>query len=254
MERREYFDTVARLYDSARPGYPSLMFHDLIWLSGVSAGDAVLDIGCGTGKSTEPFAKRGFKVTALDPGANMLAVCRERLSSYTEVRYEQAAFETWSSDGEAFDLVVSGTAFHWVAPNGHAKLLDVLKPNRSVGVFWHTFLNGRDPFYDRLDEIYRQHAPSLYVTDLHSAQELADRQKELQLLSWEGFGDWRIIRYYDNVRYDADGYLNLLRTWSTHVDLPPEFFRAVSRAIHDVGGHVVKPIRTTLCVGRQGSG
>jgi len=227
------------------------MFDDLLWLSGVSAGDSVLDIGCGTGKSTEPLAKRGLRVTALDPGANMLAICKQRLSAYPDIRYEHATFETWPADGQTFDLVVSGTAFHWVAPAGHSKLLHVLKPNRWVGLFWHTFLNGKDSFYDRLDGIYHEHASSLYVTDLHAAQELADRHKEEQLLSWEGFADWRTIRYYDSVRYDANGYLDLLRTWSTHVDLPQTFYRAVASAIHHCGGHIVKPIRTTLCVGRR---
>jgi SAM-dependent methyltransferase len=251
MEQREYFDTVARLYDTVRPGYPAIMFDDLLRLSGVQAGDAVLDIGCGTGKSTEPFAKRGFKVTALDPGANMLAFCRQRLSPYPGVRYEQALFETWSPDRQVFDLIVSGTAFHWVDPAGHAKLLDLLRPDGWIGVFWLTFLNGKNPFYSRLDGIYHEHAPGLYVTDLHAAQELSDRSKEEQLLSWKDFGDWRVIRYYDNVSYDAEGYQGLLRTWSTHVQLPQAFYRAVADAINDAGGHIVKPIRTTLCTGRR---
>jgi ubiquinone/menaquinone biosynthesis C-methylase UbiE len=251
VERPDYFDTVARLYDSTRPGYPPLMVEDLLRLSGVEAGDSVLDIGAGTGKSTEPFARRGLIVTALDPGANMLAVCKERLSSFPATRYEQAAFETWSADGQVFDLVVSGTAFHWVAPTSHARLSRVLKPDGWIGVFWHTFLNGREPFYDQLDEIYRQHAPELYVPDLHATQELADRGKEKQLLSWDGYCDWRVIRYYDAVRYDTRRYTDLLHTWSTHVDLPPAFFQAVSAAIERSGGSITKPVRTTLCAGRR---
>jgi len=72
--RRLHFDTVARLYEAARPGYPTCS-------STTSCGSpgfrrrSILDAGCGTGKSTEPFARRGFSVCALDPGANMLAVC-----------------------------------------------------------------------------------------------------------------------------------------------------------------------------------
>jgi ubiquinone/menaquinone biosynthesis C-methylase UbiE len=251
MERREYFDTVASLYDSARPSYPSLMVNDLLWLSGVGSGDHVLDIGCGTGKSTEPFARRSFRVTALDPGANMLDICRARLASCPSVAYVQASFEEWLPDGQVFDLIVSGTAFHWIVPAGHAKVHHVLKPGGWIGVFWHTFLNGDDPFYSLLDDIYRRHASALYVPDLHASQELADRDKERQLLSWDGFGLWRVIRYYETVRYDAQGYLDLLRTWSTHKGLPPAFFEAVSDTIQRSGGSIAKPIRTTLCAGQR---
>jgi ubiquinone/menaquinone biosynthesis C-methylase UbiE len=251
MEGREYFDTVAELYDSARPGYPPLMVDDLLLFSGAGPGSAMLDIGCGTGKSTEPFVERGLAATALDPGGNMLAVCRRRLSRHHSVHYHQATFEDWQPDGAGFDLVISGTAFHWIDPSSHAKLLRVLKPGGWVGVFWHTFLNESGGFYDTLNEIYRLHAPAMYVPDIHAAQELADREKELQLLSWTGFGQWRVIRYYEAVRYDAQGYLDLLHTWSTHTQLPQAFFDAVADAIARHGGLVEKPIRTTLCVARR---
>jgi ubiquinone/menaquinone biosynthesis C-methylase UbiE len=251
MEQRLYFDTVAQLYDSARPGYPPLLIEDLIQLSGIGPPASVLDVGCGTGKSTEPFAKLGFKVCALDPGASMLAVCKERLRQYANVTYENTDFETWQNGGHQFDLVVSGTAFHWVAEAGYRQLLQVLKPEGSVGIFWHTFLNGHDSFYDRLDAIYHDHAPELYVTDLHARAELAERAKEERLLAWDGFVDWRVVRYYDSVRYDADGYRDLLRTWPDHATLSERFYSEVASAIRDAGGYVVKPIRTTLVFGRR---
>jgi ubiquinone/menaquinone biosynthesis C-methylase UbiE len=251
MEQREHFDTVASLYDAVRPGYPPLMVDDLLRLSGAGPGNTVLDIGCGTGKSTEPFLKRGLVATALDPGANMLAICKKRLSRYPSVQYWQSTFEDWSPDGAVFDLAISGTAFHWVDPTSHAKLLHVLKPDGWVGIFWHTFLNGSSAFYDQLNEIYRRHAPAMYVADMHAAQELADREKEIQLLAWSGFGQWRVNRYYETVRYDARGYVDLLHTWSTHTQLPEAFFEEVSRAIRDCGGSIEKPIRTTLCAARR---
>lgn len=249
MERRLHFDTVARLYEAARPGYPELLFDDLIALSRVSAHSSILDIGCGTGKSTEPLARRGFKLCALDPGANMLAVCREKLKAYPGVTYVESAFETWTPGGPPFDLAISGTAFHWLTAGGRDRLLRALAPRGAVGIFWHTFLNGQEPFYERLDGIYREHAPGLWVPDLQAAQQLTDRRKEEGILGWEGFRDWRVIRYHDRLSYDPAGYLNLLRTWSTHADLDQAFFAAVAAAIRDAGGRIVKPIRTTLCFG-----
>jgi len=225
------------------------MIDDLLRLTNVPLGGSVLDIGCGTGKSSEPFAKRGFVVTALDPGANMLAVCKKRLAAYANVTFEQASFESWSADGRGFDLVISGTAFHWVESSARSKLLEVARRRGALGIFWHTYLNGRNPFFEQLDRIYKAHAPTLYVSDLAASQELADREKEEQALSLEGFSDWRVIRYYDNIRYDAEGYVNLLRTWSTHADLSQSFYEAVGLAIHETGGSIEKPIRTTLCVG-----
>jgi len=121
---------------------------------------------------------------------------------------------------------------------GRAQLLKVLSRRGAAGIFWHTVLNGRDPFYTRLDAIYRDHAPALHVPDLHAAQELNDRRKEEELLAWEQFCDWRVIRYYDRPSYDAQGYVDLLRTWSTHTELGEEFFAAVASAVEEAEGRI----------------
>jgi hypothetical protein len=99
-----------------------------------------------------------------------------------------------------------------VAGASHHHLLRVVKPDGGVAIFWHTFPDGRDSFYDRLDDIYRDHAPDLYVTDLHAKAEMADREREEQILAWDGFTDRRTIRYHDHLRHSAEGYLALLRT------------------------------------------
>ncbi len=59
---RTTFDEEAERYDRARPGYPSDVFEDLAQLTGLSPGDRILEIGCGTGQATVPLAERGYYV------------------------------------------------------------------------------------------------------------------------------------------------------------------------------------------------
>ena len=229
-----FFDTVARLYDEVRPPYPPLLAEDVVLFSQIKPDAFILDIGCGTGKSTEPFAKLGYQVCALDPGSNMLAACAERLRSYPSVTCENAAFADWQDGGRRFDLIVAANPFHWLAETGTHNPLRVAKPGGAIAIFWHTFFNGQGPFYDCLDDIYREHAPELCETDLQAKLELADREKEERLLMWDGLSGRRVVRYYDQVQYDAERYLGLLRTWPNHASLPDSFFNAITSAIKGV--------------------
>ena len=95
MEQRFTFNKVAELYDQARAGYPQALYDDLMGFANLSAGDAVLEVGCGTGKATEEFARRGLNVVALDPGPDMIAAARRRLAAFKGVRFVQATFEAW---------------------------------------------------------------------------------------------------------------------------------------------------------------
>ena len=59
-EQRLVFGEVADLYDRSRPGYPASLVDEVVSYAGLTAGDAVLEVGCGTGKATVPFAAREF--------------------------------------------------------------------------------------------------------------------------------------------------------------------------------------------------
>src|SRR6202158_4550227 len=46
--------------------------------AGISAGDRVVDVGCGTGNAALLAALRGARVTGVDPAARLLGVARVR--------------------------------------------------------------------------------------------------------------------------------------------------------------------------------
>ena len=250
-EERFHFNNVADLYDSARPDYPSLLADDLICLLKIPPDASILDVGCGTGKSTELFAKRGYSVYALDPGIHMLELCKRNLHAYASIRYEIGSFESWSWSGRPFDLIVSGTAFHWVPEAAHKQLTALLQPKGALAIFWHTFLSGSDPVHGTIQELYKKHSPENYDKDFHMAQEVFDRKREQQVLSIAGFGQWRTIRYYDDLLYGAKRYVELMRTWSTHRYVNEILFSEVKSAIDAAGGSITKPIRTTLCFAQR---
>jgi hypothetical protein len=52
---RQTFDRAVELYDRVRPDYPEALFDDLIALTGLAAGDHLLEVGCATGKATRPL-------------------------------------------------------------------------------------------------------------------------------------------------------------------------------------------------------
>lgn len=57
MEQRLHFNEIAEIYDTYRPDYPKIMFSDILSITKLRKGKRVLDIGCGTGKSSDYFVK-----------------------------------------------------------------------------------------------------------------------------------------------------------------------------------------------------
>ena len=79
MEQRFTFDQAASLNSSARPGYPPRLRDEIVSIVGLRPEDAILDVGCGTGQATRRFAPLGYRIVALDPGAQMIEIARESL-------------------------------------------------------------------------------------------------------------------------------------------------------------------------------
>jgi ubiquinone/menaquinone biosynthesis C-methylase UbiE len=113
--QRELFDGVARLYEATRPGYPPELAGFIAATAGAGPGAAVLEVGCGTGQLTERLVPLGFTLTAIDVGASMIEIARERITT-GDVAFRAVPFEELDAADASFDLVVSGAAFHWIDP------------------------------------------------------------------------------------------------------------------------------------------
>jgi ubiquinone/menaquinone biosynthesis C-methylase UbiE len=250
-DRAFSFDTIAEIYDAVRPDYPAQLYQDMVAFLGLSPTATVLDIGCGTGKSTRLFAGAAHRIVALDPGERLLSRCRANLRDYPEIEYVNSAFEEWDPGPRRFDLVISGTAYHWVEDPDLSLALSVLKPGGALVVFWHTFMAGTAPVFDTLSEIYHELAPELYLEDVSAIQDARDSKRERAFALSPHLSVVRVVRYYFSREYSTTEYLNLLGTYSTHRDLTDRFFEAVETAIREAGGSIRIPIRTTCIMARR---
>jgi SAM-dependent methyltransferase len=87
--RRRYaqvFDDIAEDYDRERRGYPDELIDAACERGGLRPGDAVLEVGSGTGLLTASLLARGLHVDAVDPGANMIRLARRRVGSARAAR------------------------------------------------------------------------------------------------------------------------------------------------------------------------
>jgi ubiquinone/menaquinone biosynthesis C-methylase UbiE len=131
------FDRIAAAYDAQWTDTPAgRAQRDLVWHHVdqlYHGGDAILDIGCGTGEDAAHFAARGVRVHAIDVSAEMIRVASRRggfttaVASAEEITGPDAAYDGAISNFGALNCVadLSDVARHLarvVRPGGYVAL------------------------------------------------------------------------------------------------------------------------------------
>jgi SAM-dependent methyltransferase len=252
MEQRFTFNQVAELYDQARAGYPQALYDDLMALANLSAGDAVLEVGCGTGKATEEFARRGLNVVALDPGPEMIAGARRRLVG---IRFVQTTFEAFPVEAGAFQLIAAAQSWHWVAPDlRFGKAFEALAPRGTLAVFGSAPEPVPQPLRQALQKVYAVHAPELAGPPPEHAY-LPSGPFSSDFDRSGLFGQVTHKSYRWSRSFSARSYAEYLRTVSRYrlmVEKRREhLLTAISAAIEANGGGFEAPVETHLYFARR---
>jgi SAM-dependent methyltransferase len=216
---RQTFSLAAESYQHSRPEYPRELFDDLIAATGLKPGDRLLEVGCATGKATLPLARRGFRITCIELSAELAAAARSNLAGL-DAEVIDGNFEAWRPrPGEQFDLVFAATAWHWIDPAvRYEAAWRALRPGGHLA-FWsafHVFPDGGDPFFHEIQDVYDEIGEGLpggYVWPRPG--ELPAATGEI-----EAGGRFEVthVRHFDwERRYDAEGYIELLDTFSSHI-------------------------------------
>ncbi len=212
------FDRAAELYHLARPEYPDELYDELVAVTELSPGAHLLEVGSATGKATLPLARRGFRITCLERGAALAAAARRNLQAL-DVDVVQTRFEDWTPPPDPFAMVFAATSWHWIDPAvRYQKAADVLAPGGYLAVWGaeHVLPHNGDPFFDELQEVYDEIGESRPPDSvLPRPQELPDNRDEIES---SGLFDVAMTSQYDwETVYDADGYIDLLNTFSGHI-------------------------------------
>ena len=206
-------------------------------LSGIPERGRVLEIGCGTGQATGEFARRGYRMTCLEPGPNLARIAARNLAAFPDVRIVACSFEEWTSEETGFDVVLAAQSFHLVDPEvGLPKVARALRPGGAIAICGNQPQRGGSETDRRIQEAYARHAPGL---EWGCQDDTLEKRIERTGL----FGPVLASRHRWRRVYSAAEYVGLMESQSPHRLLPTEqrvaLLEAIREAIVSLGGSMV---------------
>lgn len=172
----EMFNLAADYYDKFRPGYPKEIIDVLISETGIKANSKLLEIGAGSGKATELFAKQGYDILCIEPGKDLAQKGNDRFSD-DSILFENARFEEYNLQKEYYDVIFAAQAFHWVPqPIGYERCAYALKEKAYLALFWNMYITYDTPLDNELLEISNKYGG---FADFLSEKECENRIKSI---------------------------------------------------------------------------
>ncbi len=140
------FVVPATAYDRFMGRYSVLLSPQLADLAGISAGQRVLDVGCGPGALTAELVARvgSAAVSAVDPSEPFVAAARAR---NPEVDVQQAFAEQLPFPNQAFDAALAQLVVHFMSDPvaGLAEMRRVTRPDGVVAACVWDHAGGQGP-------------------------------------------------------------------------------------------------------------
>ena len=126
----ERFLGFADIYDEGRPHLPGKAIEILKrYLN--NEIEVIVDIGCGTGNSTEICTDYANKVIGIEPSEDMLKKAREKENS--KLTFFKGYGNNTGLESNIADIVICSQAFHWMEPDSTIK--EVSRILKKGGIF-----------------------------------------------------------------------------------------------------------------------
>lgn len=211
---RTTFGRVSKLYDSARPSYPTKLIDDIIKISGISKNGKILDVGCGPGTATKLFAQRGFTIIGIDIGKDLIAVAKKNSSEFPDVSYQTVSFEDVEFQPETFDLIYSAQAWHWIEPEiAYKKANELLKDEGYLALFWKHEDFEKTEFIQEVTDLFVKHVWK------KKRKPMAIKNTENALNENSLFFPYQKKEYYMDIEFTRKKYSQMVHTFSWIINL-----------------------------------
>lgn len=247
IARAKSFESGAEAYDEFRPGYPEELFDELVVYAADRPESRVLDIGAGTGKATIPLARRGLRVTAVEPAETMARLLRARAAESGvggRVHVRVATFEDLGAADGPFGLIVAAQSFHWTDPGSRwGRMLELLAPSGAAALFgnsWYLDPAAHDP--DLVRRAYEEFAPAL-IPDLPTDER--DPWPGNEIEATVGLTDLQERCYDWSRELPTPAYLALLSTTSQYAVAPERVRAGLLEELRSLLGERVRLTGTT---------
>lgn len=185
-------------YVKYRPGYPEAVIDFLRKDFALASSDTVVDIGAGTGISSEIFLKNGNRVIAIEPNAPMRNRGIELMAQYPLFEAFDGTAESTELRDRIADVIVAGQAFHWFdRDKARAEFIRILNDGGLVVLMWNERLADTE-FERRYDQLIVDHSTD-YVTVDH-------RNIDDDAISRFFYPSSCVLRIFDNQQvFDFEG-------------------------------------------------
>ena len=219
-QRRTWYSSAADAYNQARPHYPGSLIDRVIKLSQLAKDATILEIGCGPGIATIPFAEQGFSMRCLEPNPDFCAIARQNCAKYSNVEIKTTSFEEWNLEAQRFNAVLAATSIHWIPPDvAYPKIANALQDNGALILLWNVPAILSYEVYQAFQDVYHVHAPSLSHYKGKKTHEAELRKFEQMVIRSGHFKDVVFEQTEWDVTYTMDEYLTLLSTFSQYLEL-----------------------------------
>ncbi len=216
---RTTFGKVSSLYDKSRVTYPKELIDDIITYSQLKPNATILDVGCGTGQATLPFAEKEYAVIGLDISKDLLAIAKKKCFSFKKAKFKLSSFEKAKFNKNSFDLIISGLAWHWVEPERrYEKAHRILTQNGALAFFWSYQQKGKSEIVSAVGKVFDKYGKKRAGPAGTRMKEYAEfTYNELQ--NHQLFGNIKKKEYSLNLQFSREQYINLVFTYSWVIKL-----------------------------------
>lgn len=224
--RARSFEAWADDYDRYRPGYPDALFDEISARLSLPEHAEVADLGAGTGIASAAMARRGWRVTAVEPGGPMLAALRARASREAlDVATVQATAERTGLPDASVDVATAAQAFHWFDHVPAVReMARIVRPGGGIALFWNMRDEARSPMLAEYAGLLVEHGVK---EDLHGPGRHPDTRRWIE--AGGGFAPSEFVQVQHVQRMSRDAFIGLVFT-ASYVRTRAEDVQAALRA------------------------